>query len=84
MRPLKAYRVRGARETALAEHQRNLSACKDGLETCDYSRLTPPEAKMLADNEHKRNYAACLTGYGYCDRSRLTAKETRSIQAKDN
>ncbi len=58
------------------------SACKDGQETCDYSRLTPPEAKMLADAEHKRNYTACVKGYGYCDPSRLSAEENHSIQLK--
>ena len=60
----------------LSEQQRNFTACKDGQETCDYAKLTPTEAKTLADAEHKRNYAACLKGYGYCDPSRLTAEES--------
>jgi hypothetical protein len=71
-----------AKQTALLEHQRNLSACKDGQETCDYSKLSPSEAKVLADAEHKRNYLACLKGYGYCDPSRLTTEETVSVQPK--
>ncbi len=69
-----------AARIAVAEHQRNISACKEGQATCDYSQLTPAEAKILTDAEHKRNYAACLRDYGYCDPSQLTAEETRSIQ----
>ena len=49
------------------------------METCDYAKLNPSEAKTLADAEHKRNYAACLKGYGYCDLSRLTVEEARTI-----
>jgi hypothetical protein len=64
---------------ATAEHQRNLSECKDGLETCDYSALTPAEAGALKKAEHQRNYAACLKGSGYCDLSRLTAAEAGAI-----
>lgn len=45
---------------AIAEHQRNLSECKDGLETCNYSELTQAEAGALIDAEHQRNYRACL------------------------
>jgi hypothetical protein len=66
----------------LPEHQRNLSVCRDGRETCDYSQLTATEAKMLADAEYKRNYAACLEGRGYCDLSRLTPEESHSIQPR--
>ena len=43
----------------LAEQRRTFSDCKNGGETCDYSKLTPPEARTLAVAEHK--------GYGYCD-----------------
>jgi hypothetical protein len=71
-----------ADQTTFAEHQRNLSACKAGKESCDYSKLTAPEAKVLADAEHKRNYAACLKGHGYCDASRLTPAEARAIPAE--
>jgi len=66
-------------QTAIAEHQRNISACRDGQETCDYSKLTAAEAKILATAEHKRNYTACLKGYGYCDPSRLTPSEANAI-----
>jgi hypothetical protein len=68
-----------AKQVAASESQRNLAACKDGEETCDYAKLTPSETKTLADAERKRNYAACLKGYGYCDLSRLTVEETTSI-----
>jgi hypothetical protein len=69
----------GSKTNTYSEHQRNLSACKDGQETCDYAKLSAAEAKVLADAEHKRNYAACLKGYGYCDPSRLTVEEARMI-----
>jgi hypothetical protein len=62
-----------------SEHQRNLSACKEGREICDYTRLTSSETQMLADAEHKRNYAACFKGSGYCDVTRLTPAEANSI-----
>jgi hypothetical protein len=62
-----------------AEHQRNLSLCKDGLETCNYSALTLSETGALAKAEQQRNYTACLKGYGYCDRSRLTPAEASAI-----
>ena len=80
-----------------ARRQSNVSDCRNGVGLCDhskltlsetnevtaYAKLTPAEAKMLADAEHKRNYAACLNGYDYCDLTRLTAEETHSIQPKD-
>ncbi len=56
-----------ASQTAVADHRRNLSACRVGLEACDYSKLTTSEAKLLADVERNRNYTACRTGHGYCD-----------------
>ena len=62
-----------------SERQRNLAACKDGQETCDYTKLSASETKTLVDAEHKRNYAACLKGYGYCDPARLTVEQTRTI-----
>jgi hypothetical protein len=67
-----------------SERQRNLAACKDGQETCDYTKLSASETKTLVDAEHKRNYAACLKGYGYCDISRLTTDETHLIQSKSH
>ncbi|HTS09948.1 MAG TPA: hypothetical protein VMP68_30555, partial [Candidatus Eisenbacteria bacterium] len=66
---------------AYSEHQRNLSACRNSEDTCDYANLTAAEAKTLTDAEHKRNYSACLKGYGYCDPSRLTVDEARTIHA---
>jgi hypothetical protein len=63
----------------MAEHQRNFAACNGGEETCDYSKLSPPEADKLADAEHKRNYTACLIGHGYCDPLRLTAAEAHTL-----
>lgn len=68
-----------AGRVAVSEHQRNLSNCTSGLESCDYSQLTVLESKALARGERQRNYRACLTGYGYCDRSLLTPAEVRSI-----
>jgi hypothetical protein len=62
-----------------ADHQRNLSDCKAGLETCEYSKLTETEAGSLAASENLRNYRACLKGFGYCDRSRLTPAESNAI-----
>ena len=56
----------------VAEHDRNLTDCKAGRETCQYSKLTGPETGALTDAEQVRNYRACLKGFGYCDRSRLT------------
>jgi hypothetical protein len=70
-----------AGQTAVADHQRNITECKNGQETCDYSKLTAPETKTLADAEQQRNYRACLKGYGYCDRSRLTPAEAKAIPA---
>jgi hypothetical protein len=72
-----------ADQTAVAEHQRNLSACKAGEETCDYSKLTAPETKLLADVEPKRNYTACFKGNGYCDPSRLTPSEAGTIPSEN-
>ena len=67
-----------------AEQQRNLSECQDGLETCNYSALTPSEAGALTKAEHQRNYTACLKGYGYCDLSRLTPTEAGAIPPARN
>jgi hypothetical protein len=64
-----------------SEHQRDLSNCKDGAETCDYSKLTALEARTVAVGEQKRNYTACLNGYGYCDPSTLTPSEIEAIMA---
>jgi len=66
---------------ATAEHQRNLSECKKGGESCDYSRLSEREASALAIAEHQRNFTACAKGYGYCDRSRLTPAEADVLSA---
>jgi hypothetical protein len=71
--------VQQAQTVAVAEHRRNLSFCKDGLETCNYSELTPSEAAALTKAEHQRNYTACLNGFGYCDPSRLTPAEASAI-----
>ena len=57
----------------------NLSACREGLVTCDYSLLSRAEAHALATAERLRNHAACLDRRGYCDRSRLTAAEAAAI-----
>ena len=48
-----------------AEHDRNLSDCKAGRETCQYAKLTEKEAGALAGVENARNYRACLKGFGY-------------------
>jgi hypothetical protein len=71
--------VQQAQTVAVAEHRRNLALCKDGLETCNYSALTPSEAAALTKAEHRRNYTACLKGFGYCDLSRLTPAEAGTI-----
>jgi hypothetical protein len=73
-----------ARDTAIAEHQVNVAACKEGQQSCDYSKLTQAETSTLATAEHQRNYASCLKGYGYCDRSRLTPAEAAAIPAKNS
>ena len=59
------YRGQEMAGNSVSEHRSKLAACKDGQEICDYTKLTAPEAKTLADAERKRNYAACLEGYGY-------------------
>jgi hypothetical protein len=69
---------------ALAEHRRNLSECRDGLETCDYSALTGAETGALTKAEHQRNYVACSSGSGYCDASRLTPAEAAAIAPTHN
>ena len=66
----------------VTEHQRNLSACRNGEDSCDNAKLTQAEATALALTEHKRNYQACLQGYGYCDPSLLTAAEASRIPAE--
>ena len=68
-----------ASRVAIVEHQRNLSNCKSGQESCDYSQLTAVESEGLARTEHQRNYQACLKDTGYCDRSLPTPVEVRSI-----
>jgi hypothetical protein len=73
-----------ARDTAIAEHQVNVVACKDGRQSCDYSKLTQEETSALAIAEHQRNYTSCLKGYGYCDRSRLTPAEAAAIPTKNS
>jgi hypothetical protein len=67
---------------AVAERQRNLSDCRAGSVSCDYSKLTAVETSALAVAERERNYTACLKGYGYCDRSRLTLSEASGIPAE--
>jgi hypothetical protein len=67
-----------------AEHDRNLSDCKAGRETCQYAKLSEKEAGALASAENARNYRACLKGFGYCDRSRLTPAESKAIPDKSS
>jgi hypothetical protein len=71
-----------ARETAELEaalHARNMSDCKEGRDSCDYSLLSRLEGQEVTRVERARNYTACLSGRGYCDRSRLTTSETAKI-----
>ena len=38
-----------------AEHERNLSNCRDGIGTCDTAQLTQSEANEVAIDNHQRN-----------------------------
>src|SRR6185369_2111017 len=62
-----------------ANHQRNVSACRNGWAACDRSKLTATEAVALAIAEHEQNISRCKSGLGFCDRSRLSATEANEV-----
>ena len=63
---------------AVADHQRNVSDCDDGMQSCDRSKLTPAEARDSSTAERLRNIADCKDGVGNCDHSQLTAVGSRT------
>jgi len=63
----------------VAVRARNMSDCREGRDSCDYSLLSPAEAKEITSAERVRNQTACVSGRGYCDRSRLTPAKAAKI-----
>ena len=62
---------------AVADHQRNVSACNGGMGSCDPSKLTPSEARDSSSAAHHRNLADCKDGIGDCHLSQLTRRKPR-------
>src|SRR5579864_4754716 len=61
-----------------SDQQRNLSACKSGLGSCDLTRLTQPEISEVRMAEHLRNVSNCRDGRS-CDHSQLTQPEANAL-----
>ena len=59
----------------MADHQRNLTDCKDGMASCDPSRLTQSEARESSVAAHQRNLANCTDGISDCDHSNLVRRK---------
>lgn len=68
-----------SQQSNISEHQRNVSNCRNGWETCDRSQLTDAEVTALAVADHRRNVSNCESAFTSCDHSRLTAMESRNI-----
>ena len=68
----------GALLAQVSNHEDNLSACKNGSESCNRSNLTDAETRDIAVL-HQRNVAACRAGDNSCDRDQLTAFETIAL-----
>src|SRR5437016_4470887 len=67
-----------------SDHDRNLSACKSGLISCDQTQLTQSEASTIAAAEHQRNFSDCVNVFGSCDYSRLTGPEANAVAVAEH
>jgi len=61
------------------DHAANLLACKNGLSSCDQSRLTRLEARAVAVATHERQVSDCTDGICPCDPSALSERETEEV-----
>jgi hypothetical protein len=53
-------------------------------ESCDYSKLSPAEAKEVAVAEHQRNFSNCKYGVASCNHSKLTTLEGKEVTVAEH
>lgn len=63
----------------VSDHEDNLSACQNGLKSCNRANLTDAESNDIAVSMHRRNLANCGSGEQSCDRAQLTDLETIAL-----
>src|SRR2546423_11773864 len=62
-----------------ADRDQNSSACRSGLEACDYAPAQPSQMSDLVRAEHRRNVANCRDAEPSCDRAKLTPAEASAV-----
>ena len=66
-----------ARGVAVADRQRNVSACKDGYSSCDPSTLTASETREVAVAGHERYVSDCKARRMSCNAATSSPLEAR-------